>query len=172
LISSLWSPSLFLFALLSGWFRDVNRKSLFIVLEHCDGDLSQIIEKIKAEKKPETFSLFSEAYIWNVFIQICSGLDYLHSNGIMHRDIKPSNILYIKNRNKRNNYSDNDNDIVIKIADLGISCQVNDENIKNKNVSDNRYGTPLYYSPEMIDENFVGFNEKIDIWALGMYIYV
>lgn len=148
----------------------MNRKSLFIVLEHCDGDLSQIIEQIKAEKKSKAFSLFSEAYIWNIFSQICSGLDYLHANGIMHRDIKPSNILYIKNRNKMNSYSNNNNDIFIKIADLGISCQVNNENIKNKNVSDHKYGTPLYYSPEMIERNFVGLSEKIDVWALGMYI--
>jgi serine/threonine protein kinase len=143
---------------------------LFIVLEYCDGDLSHIIEKIKNGKKNETFSLFTEPYIWNLFSQMCSGLEYLHSKGMIHRDVKTSNILYIKNKNKiDNNYSINNNDIVIKIADLGISYQIKEN---TKNVSDNRYGTPLYYSPEMINNNFVGLNEKVDVWALGIYIYI
>ena len=34
-----------------------------------------------------------ETLIRNIMIQICSGLQYLHSKGIMHRDIKPENVM-------------------------------------------------------------------------------
>ena len=31
--------------------------------------------------------------IRNIMVQICSGIQYLHSKGIMHRDIKPENVM-------------------------------------------------------------------------------
>ena len=34
-----------------------------------------------------------EEMIKKIMIQVCSGLQYLHSKGIMHRDIKPENIV-------------------------------------------------------------------------------
>lgn len=37
---------------------------------------------------------FSEKESSVAIKQICSGVQYLHSMGIVHRDIKPENILY------------------------------------------------------------------------------
>ena len=34
-----------------------------------------------------------EEMIKKIMIQVCLGLQYLHSKGIMHRDIKPENIV-------------------------------------------------------------------------------
>lgn len=39
---------------------------------------------------------FPEWKIWYYFIQICRGVEFLHSKNIIHLDLKPDNIL-IKN---------------------------------------------------------------------------
>jgi serine/threonine protein kinase len=88
--------------------------------------------------------------IMNYTKQICNGLVYLEQCGIIHRDIKPKNILMTKNN-------------IIKICDFGLAKNI---------ILDNKYiicGSPLYMAPEMI----LGreYNEKIDIWGIGIIIY-
>lgn len=53
-----------------------------------------------------------EAKIWRLFIEICLGLRYLHSNKILHRDIKTTNIFLTK-------------DDKVKIGDLGVAKLLN-----------------------------------------------
>lgn len=46
--------------------------------------------------------------------QICMGLKYCHSNGILHLDLKPKNILVLTDQR-------------CKICDFGNSCKVGNE---------------------------------------------
>jgi serine/threonine protein kinase len=81
-----------------------------------------------------------EATICAYLKSILSGLDFLHSKGIVHRDIKPENILF-------------HND-TIKIGDFGFS-------------KERHLATPSYASPEMLRKFFgenVEIGEKTDIW--------
>jgi serine/threonine protein kinase len=132
-----------------GWFRDDHRKSIFIVLELCDGgDLHMLILKRK-----ETATYFEENHIWYLFSQLCHGLKHLHENGIIHRDLKPLNIMCSSNGR------------IVKIGDLGVSRQLSEETMMLRSF----YGTPLYLSPELAENK--PYNEKTDIWSLGVILY-
>ena len=89
-------------------------------------DLSNYILKYKNKNK-----YISEKTIWNIFIQSCYGIEYLHEYNIIHRDLKPANILL------------NDNGSIL-LADFGIS-KIIENNIKTFTL----IGTPYYISPEM-----------------------
>lgn len=132
-----------------GWFRDEKRKSLFIVLEYCDsGDLNGMIEMRKNKSRP-----FEERQVWFIFKQLCEGLIHLHENGIIHRDLKALNIMCAKGGR------------LFKIGDLGVSRQVSEDTV----MLNTFYGTPLYLSPELVENK--PYNEKTDIWSLGIILY-
>lgn len=87
-------------------------------------------------------------YDINFFNKIISGLNYIHSLGIIHRDIKPENIL-VKNG-------------IPKISDFGFA-------IKTDYAFTKIIGTVYYISPEVYSKKY--YNYKTDIWALGCTLY-
>lgn len=89
------------------------------------GELFDRLLKIKS------FSENQAAYVVN---QIMEGLNYLHMQNIVHRDLKPENVLLM---------SDKEENLDIKIADLGFATQV-DKGL------DLVLGTPLYMAPELV----------------------
>ena len=132
-----------------GWFRDEHRQSIFIVLEFCGGgDMNTLILKQRATKE-----YFKEEQMWNIFHQLCLGLRHLHENGIIHRDLKPLNIMISTSGR------------TFKLGDLGVSRQLSEETLLVRSF----YGTPLYLSPELVDNK--PYNEKTDIWSLGVILY-
>jgi hypothetical protein len=58
----------------------VENDHLYIVMELAASDLNALIEN-----KKRTGARISEDTIWSYFIQMCVGLQYLHSQDIMHR---------------------------------------------------------------------------------------
>uniref|UniRef100_A0AC34FLG0 Protein kinase domain-containing protein n=1 Tax=Panagrolaimus sp. ES5 TaxID=591445 RepID=A0AC34FLG0_9BILA len=87
------------------------------------------------------------------FWQIISAVDYLHNLGIVHRDLKAENLLLDSNLN-------------IKLADFGFS------NFYDKNDTLNTFcGSPPYAAPEVFEgKRYNG--PEIDIWSLGVVLYV
>ena len=57
-------------------------------MELCNGDLRQFLEQ---RYDTETPTPLYEATIWNIFIQILVGLEFLHSRGFVHGNLKPKN---------------------------------------------------------------------------------
>ncbi|HKS22355.1 MAG TPA: sigma 54-interacting transcriptional regulator [Thermoanaerobaculia bacterium] len=88
--------------------------------------------------------------LYDVILQIASGLHHIHHLGIIHLDLKPSNILV----------SDHGQ---AKIMDFGVaveSHQVLDRQIR---------GTLHYMAPEVLRQDRV--DSRADLYALGMTLY-
>lgn len=130
-------------------FVDKEKNILNIVMELASrGSLSQIIKENKAKGGKG----LAEDLVWRYLIQSLLGLSHIHGKKIIHRDIKALN-LFLDSQNN------------IKIGDLGIARALNDGSI----FAHSKVGTPYYYSPELCDDK--PYNEKSDIWALGVVIY-
>ncbi|XP_024864461.2 serine/threonine-protein kinase Nek10 [Kryptolebias marmoratus] len=123
-------------------------EKLYIVMELIEGvPLSQHFNSLK-EKQQQ----FTEDRLWNVFIQMCLALRYLHKEKrIVHRDLSPNNIM-LGERDK------------VTITDFGLAKQ-KQENSELLSV----VGTILYSCPEVVKNEPYG--EKADIWALGCVLY-
>ncbi|MCP4051078.1 MAG: serine/threonine-protein kinase, partial [bacterium] len=85
-----------------------------------------------------------------------SGIESIHSYGIIHRDIKPANImLYYKANNK----------LSIKIIDFEFS----EETLQAGQCKGPVMGTLEYMAPEILTGQKYG--TSVDIWASGVILY-
>ncbi|KAG9345199.1 hypothetical protein JZ751_009744 [Albula glossodonta] len=121
---------------------------LYIVMELIEGvPLAEHFSSLK-EKQQQ----FTEERVWNIFIQMCLALRYLHKEKrIVHRDLTPNNIM-LGERDK------------VTITDFGLAKQ-KQENSKLTSV----VGTILYSCPEIVKSEPYG--EKADVWAAGCILY-
>lgn len=118
---------------------------VYICLEWAGhGDLLQHIRLKGALRDQDTYKYFKE---------MCNGVEYLHSKGIVHRDLKCENILL----SKRN---------VIKIADFGFA-----RIISPTEKSRTYCGSAAYAAPELL-QGMPYEGVIADIWSLGVILYI
>ena len=94
-----------------------------------------------------------ESEAFTIFVQICSGLHFLHNSNFIHRNLTSMNVLLCDSN-------------TVKITGFEYALnQLNGSKVKDNN--DN--GDVEYLSPERIKKQFYGM--KADIWSLGIILY-
>ena len=141
----------------------------YAIEEYCNGgDLKKFLDEYLKEKKAP----FSEEIVQHLMKQIIDAVKYLHGKKIMHRDLKPEHILlnYADEKSRENK------DIMkatIKIIGFDIATH-----LKEGQLADDIAGTFAYMSPYILNfskdhskEKNIGYDEREDIWSLGITCY-
>jgi len=103
---------------------------------------------------------------WRYARQITEGLAHIHGHGIIHRDLKPDNIFMDITGNP-------------KIGDFGLATtahhQVTDRLATMSGYSGGdmtrSVGTTLYVAPELRSVSNTTYNDKVDMYSLGIIFY-
>ena len=142
-----------------------NNNYYFIVKEYCNGGSLKDCSDKYQEKYEKTFSLEIIQYIMK---QILECLKYIHSLNIIHRDLKLSNILVVfeteEDKKKLNMMN-----AKIKLNDFGYSAK-NSRDL-HKTIIGSSYNADPFILSLLKDKNNEGYDEKVDIWALGTICY-
>jgi serine/threonine-protein kinase len=121
----------------------------YMALEYVEGrNLRQFLEK---KGPPEVLLALS------IIRQVASALQRASELGIIHRDIKPENILLTRKGE-------------VKVADFGLSrCFADDAQPLNLTQTGVTMGTPLYMSPEQVQNQPT--DARTDIYSFGVTCY-
>ncbi|XP_077394275.1 eIF-2-alpha kinase GCN2 [Festucalex cinctus] len=113
--------------------------------------------------------------LWRLFREILDGLSYIHEQGMIHRDLKPVNIFL-------------DSQDHVKIGDFGLATDHPASVAAGKfEVEENgsaalqkldptgnltgMVGTALYVSPEVQGNTKASYNQKVDLFSLGIILF-
>ncbi|XP_048351448.1 dual specificity protein kinase TTK [Sphaerodactylus townsendi] len=134
---------------------EVHEKSIFMVMECGNIDLSSWLKKKKAINPWERKSY------WKNMLE---AVHTIHQHGIVHSDLKPANFLLV--------------DGMLKLIDFGIANQMQPD--VTSIVKDSQVGTINYMSPEAIKDMSScvengrprsKISPKNDVWSLGCILY-
>jgi len=125
----------------------------FFVMEFLEGiSLESLIDKTGAVAIPRALSMFC---------QICDGMSYAHSKGLIHRDLKPANIMLVR---------DEDGSELVKLVDFGIVKQTQPQSMTQKLTKVGEiWGSPVYMSPEQCMGSEL--DGRSDIYSFGLLMY-
>jgi len=139
---------------------------LYFAMKKIEGqNLFRILSAIANDEQGarEQYPLSDLVYI---FSQVCNCLAYAHSRGVIHRDIKPENILVGR-------FGD------VHLIDWGVAKvwgmphegpeEDTAELEARVTEAGKRPGTPLYMSPEQINDRPV--DERSDVFSMGVLLY-
>lgn len=151
-------------ARIAGSFSHVNLASVydygesedgypFIVMDYVDGfSLRDLLRRKEPIDVPRAIE---------IFIQICSGLTYVHERGLVHRDLKPSNVMVV----------DFEGEKKVKIVDFGITKVLEGSGQEEEDLTKagEVFGSPCYSGPEQC----LGYpvDARSDIYSLGCLMY-
>lgn len=129
-------------------------KKMYLVMELCEG--GELADALKTRER------MSEEECKIIMSRLANAISYLHKNDIVHRDLKLENILLAVDPN---NLEDK---LYIKVTDFGLS--VVKGGTGHDNMMQDFCGTPIYMSPEIIDNKT--YSQNCDVWAMGVILYI
>jgi serine/threonine protein kinase len=124
----------------------------YLVLEYLPGgDLLKLCKACPGNALDLQRALF-------FFKQVCEGLAYAHSKGVIHRDLKPNNFLLSRDHS------------MLKVADFGVAKITNEENAEITRVGADIYAPPEHHPDE--SRGHVGrLTASADIYSLAKSFY-
>lgn len=140
---------------------------LYIQMEYC--------EKSTLRDTIDHGLHLDQTRLWRLFREILDGLAYIHEQGMIHRDLKPVNIFL-------------DSQDHVKIGDFGLAtdhpanvaagiCEVEENTSAAMPKPDptgnmtGMVGTALYVSPEVQGNTKATYNQKVDLFSLGIILF-
>lgn len=120
-------------------------EQLYFIMDYING--GELFFHLQKDRK------FTEDRVRFYAAEIASGLEYLHSAGVIYRDLKPENLLLT-------------NDGHIVMTDFGLSKE-------GLHSSDDRTatfcGTPEYLAPEILEG--ARYGKAVDWWSFGTLVF-
>jgi eukaryotic-like serine/threonine-protein kinase len=117
---------------------------IYLVMELLEGtDLKDVISRRALPRLEDKLAVIE---------QICDGLAYAHTKGVVHRDLKPANIHLLPSG-------------TVKVMDFGLARLDKSDMTKTGTVM----GTPNYMSPEQVRGERV--DRRSDVFSVGAVMY-
>ncbi len=142
---------------------------LYFTMKRVHGrTLREILRQIR-RRDEATVRAFTRSRLLNAFKQVCLGVAYAHSRGVVHRDLKPSNIMF-------GDYGE------VLIMDWGLAKILpagRPGQVQSHRAGQQRWatrhgeviGTPGYMPPELALGQLDDVDERADIYSLGALLY-
>jgi serine/threonine protein kinase len=123
-------------------------ENVYLVMELCSG--GELFDRLARKKR------YGETDAAKAIREMLNAVNYCHGHGIVHRDLKLENFVY----------ADASETSRLKLIDFGLSKIYQD----GSPAMNAQIGTVYYIAPEVVTRK--GYNEKCDLWSLGVVTYM
>lgn len=144
-------------------FKDPHTIRLFDYGITPEGFQYQVIEYLQGKNLKEHIRSHGPIHptvAKSIGIQLCGSLAEAHRTNILHRDLKPSNIMLIDSPERG---------VQSKLLDFGLArAEHHDPTMTQTGTV---LGSPMYMSPEQIEDKSTDLTPATDIYSLGLTLY-